>query len=54
MLTSDVIAQGRIFWLMDPYKDQDSDGEPYDLPETVSGIKRGLLGHPVMVLHALE
>lgn len=57
MLTSDLIAQGRILWLTDPFKDEDSedsDGRPYDLPETFNGIELGILGHPVMVLHTLE
>ena len=57
MLTSDLITQGRIFWLLDPFKDEeseDSDGQPYDLPDTYNGIEIGLLGHPVMVLHTLD
>lgn len=59
MITPSSIAQGRIFWLTDPFKDldsEDSDGDPvdHDLPETVNGIERGVLGHPVMVLHTLE
>ncbi|KAF6231130.1 hypothetical protein HO173_010630 [Letharia columbiana] len=40
MLTSDVIAQGRIFWLMDPYKDQDSDD--LDNPESTHDKKSNL------------
>ena len=57
MLTSDSMTRGRIFWLPDPFKDlesEDSDGQPYDLPDTYNGIETGLLGHPVMVLHTLE
>ncbi len=57
MLTSDSIAQGRIFWLKDPFKDEDSEDSDYEPPgpqDTYGGVEIGLLGHPVMVLHALE
>lgn len=57
MLTPDLITRGRIFWLTDPFKDQeseDSDGEPNDIPDTYNGIETGLLGHPVMILHQID
>ena len=42
MLTSDSITRGLIFWLVDSFKDEeseDSDGQPYDLPDTYNGIR---------------
>ena len=57
MLSPDAVAQGQIFWLTNPFKksdSEDSDDEPYDVPETFNGVEIGLLGHPVMILHTLE
>ena len=57
MLSSESIKKGSILWLMSPFKNlepEDSDDELLDIPDTFNGIKTGLLGHPVMVLHKLD
>lgn len=49
--------RGRTYWLTNPFKDDSEDSDNpsfYDPNETVNGIERRLLGHPVMVLHGIK